>query len=159
MDLLVKKKPIAEQKLGKSEGDGVWVGVMATLKQPFLILRRSGIGTIIGAIPGVGGTVAGFISYMHAKQTCRNNENKSGHDNHESLEGLREDAANLAAEHRVGDKDGEDHHTDNNLVPIEEILEQLGASLDLRRQVHRTTDEQHDRQHQLDAPVAVKTEI
>jgi putative tricarboxylic transport membrane protein len=29
----------------------------------------------MGAIPGVGGTVAGFISYMHAKQTWRNNEN------------------------------------------------------------------------------------
>ena len=75
VDLLVKKKPIAEQKLDKSKDAGVWTGVMATLKQPFLIIRCSGIGTIIGAIPGVGGTVAGFISYMHAKQTCRNNEN------------------------------------------------------------------------------------
>nr|WP_300460724.1 tripartite tricarboxylate transporter permease [Desulfobacula sp.] len=39
------------------------------------MLRCSALGTVIGAIPGVGGTVAGFISYMHAKQTCRNNEN------------------------------------------------------------------------------------
>jgi putative tricarboxylic transport membrane protein len=57
------------------KGAGVWSGVIATLKNSFLVTRCSGIGTIIGAIPGVGGTVAGFISYMHAKQTCRNNEN------------------------------------------------------------------------------------
>ena len=75
MDLLVKLKPIAEHKRGSSKGAGVWSGVLATLKQPFLVLRCSGIGTIIGAIPGVGGTAAGFISYLHAKQTCRNNEN------------------------------------------------------------------------------------
>lgn len=75
MDLLVKKKPIAGLKSGPSKGAGVWSGVIATLKNSFLVARCSGIGTIIGAIPGVGGTVAGFISYMHAKQTCRNNEN------------------------------------------------------------------------------------
>jgi len=75
MDLLVKLKPIAEHKRDSSKGAGVWSGVLATLKQPFLVLRCSGIGTIIGAIPGVGGTAAGFISYLHAKQTCRNNEN------------------------------------------------------------------------------------
>jgi len=75
MDLLVKKKPIADHKRSKAENSGVWSGIKATLKQPFLVIRCSSIGTIIGAIPGVGGTVAGFISYMHAKQTCRNNEN------------------------------------------------------------------------------------
>ena len=75
MDLLVKKKPIADLKSGPLKGAGVLSGVSATLKNWFLVVRCSGIGTIIGAIPGVGGTVAGFISYMHAKQTCRNNEN------------------------------------------------------------------------------------
>jgi putative tricarboxylic transport membrane protein len=75
MDLLVKKKPIADLKSGPLKGAGVLSGVSATLKNSFLVARCSGIGTIIGAIPGVGGTVAGFISYMHAKQTCRNNEN------------------------------------------------------------------------------------
>lgn len=75
IDLLVKEKPIAEYSVGQQKGAGVWSGVMATLKEPFLVLRCSAIGTVIGAIPGVGGTVAGFISYMHAKQTCKNNEN------------------------------------------------------------------------------------
>lgn len=75
MDLLVKKKPIADIKRSKAANSGVWSGIKATLKQLFLVARCSGIGTIIGAIPGVGGTVAGFISYMHAKQTCRDNDN------------------------------------------------------------------------------------
>jgi putative tricarboxylic transport membrane protein len=75
MDLLVKDKPIAEHKGTRVAGDRVWYGIKASLSNWFLVVRCSGIGTLIGAIPGVGGTVAGFISYMHAKQTCRNNEN------------------------------------------------------------------------------------
>jgi len=75
MDLLIKGEAIAAYKSSGSERSGVWSGIVATLKNPFLIMRCSTLGTIMGAIPGVGGTVAGFISYMHAKQTCRNNEN------------------------------------------------------------------------------------
>jgi len=75
MDLLVKETPIAGQKGDRLPGAGVGSGILATLKNWFLVIRCSGIGTLMGAIPGVGGTVAGFISYMHAKQTCRNNEN------------------------------------------------------------------------------------
>lgn len=75
MDLLIKEMSIADHKGYDAKGSGVWSGVLATLKYPFLVIRCSGLGTLMGAIPGVGGTVAGFISYMHAKQTCRNNEN------------------------------------------------------------------------------------
>lgn len=75
MDLLVKEKPIAQPSLTSSKGEGVWSGVKATIRESFLVLRCSALGTVIGAIPGVGGTVAGFVSYMHAKQTCKNNEN------------------------------------------------------------------------------------
>jgi putative tricarboxylic transport membrane protein len=76
MDLLVKEKPIASHKVaGRVHGAGVTSGIKATLKNWFLVIRCSGIGTLMGAIPGVGGTVAGFVSYMHAKQTCKNNEN------------------------------------------------------------------------------------
>lgn len=75
IDLLVKEKPIAVYERSMAHGTRVWSGVIATLKNSFLVLRCSALGTFIGAIPGVGGTVAGFIAYMHAKQTCRNNEN------------------------------------------------------------------------------------
>jgi putative tricarboxylic transport membrane protein len=73
MDLLIKEKTIADA--GKRpKGSGVWSGVKETLKRPFLVLRCSALGVLVGAIPGLGGTVAGFLSYMHAKQTCRNSE-------------------------------------------------------------------------------------
>jgi putative tricarboxylic transport membrane protein len=75
MDLLIKKQTIARYDPSASSRSGVWTGVMATLKNPFVLIRCSALGTLMGAIPGVGGTVAGFISYMHAKQTCKNNEN------------------------------------------------------------------------------------
>jgi len=75
MDLLIKGQSIATYKSSGSERSGVWSGIVATLKNPFLVMRCSTLGTIMGAIPGVGGTVAGFISYMHAKQTCKNSEN------------------------------------------------------------------------------------
>lgn len=71
MDLLIKELPIAGKAGGPDPGSGVWAGIMETIKQPFLVLRCSAIGFIIGVIPGLGGTVAGFISYMHAKQSCR----------------------------------------------------------------------------------------
>ena len=75
VDLLVKDKPIAQHKGTSAAGDRVWDGIKASFGNWFLVIRCSGIGTLMGAIPGVGGTVAGFVSYMHAKQTCRNNEN------------------------------------------------------------------------------------
>jgi putative tricarboxylic transport membrane protein len=75
MDLLIKEKTIAvPQSTGSSEKQ-VWDGVKATFKNMPLVLRSSALGTFIGAIPGVGGTVAGFFAYMQAKQTCKNNEN------------------------------------------------------------------------------------
>lgn len=74
MDLLIKEKPIAGNQGSRSPGSGVLSGITETLKRPFLVLRCSTLGVFIGAIPGLGGTVAGFISYMHAKQTCRNTE-------------------------------------------------------------------------------------
>lgn len=49
-----------------------WDGVRSTVREWFLVLRTSVIGTVIGVIPGVGGAVSGFVAYSHAKQTARN---------------------------------------------------------------------------------------
>lgn len=46
-------------------------GVKQVLDQPRLFLQSSVIGTIVGMIPGAGGTVANFVSYMVAMQTSR----------------------------------------------------------------------------------------
>jgi putative tricarboxylic transport membrane protein len=74
MDIFIKTKPIAGTE-SSAEKYRTWSGVVATLRNMFLVIRCSAIGTVIGAIPGVGGTVAAFISYAQAKQTCKNNEN------------------------------------------------------------------------------------
>lgn len=58
----------------KAESDkmriaGVGQGVLAVLKHWPVLLRGSAIGTIIGAIPGLGGTVAAFLAYSSTVQT------------------------------------------------------------------------------------------
>jgi putative tricarboxylic transport membrane protein len=73
MDLLIKDRPIADAGKIKTSQTQVWEGVKVTFRNMPLILRSSALGTIIGAIPGVGGTVAGFFAYIQAKNTCKNN--------------------------------------------------------------------------------------
>ncbi len=53
---------------------GVGEGVVAVLKHWPVLLRGSAIGTVIGAIPGLGGTVAAFLAYSSTVQTDRNPE-------------------------------------------------------------------------------------
>jgi TctA family transporter len=47
------------------------IGAMAVLRYPGLLLRCSLLGTAIGAVPGIGGTVASFVAYGHAMQTAK----------------------------------------------------------------------------------------
>lgn len=51
--------------------DGVKSGMRATLRHWKVVIRGSIIGTLIGAIPGVGGTVATFIAYSTTKKADR----------------------------------------------------------------------------------------
>ncbi len=60
---------------GKVAGDagtvklhGVMKGIKATLRNWKIVIKGSLIGTIIGSIPGVGGTVATFIAYSTTKR-------------------------------------------------------------------------------------------
>ncbi len=53
---------------------GVGEGVVAVLKHWPVLLRGSAIGTVIGAIPGLGGTVAAFLAYSSTVQTDRHPE-------------------------------------------------------------------------------------
>ncbi len=54
--------------------DGVTSGMRATLKHWKVVIRGSITGTLIGAIPGVGGTVATFIAYSTTKNADRDPE-------------------------------------------------------------------------------------
>lgn len=46
----------------------LWEGIHSTLVHPLVVLRSSGIGLVLGCIPGVGTAVANFISYGEAKR-------------------------------------------------------------------------------------------
>ncbi|MGD8276725.1 MAG: tripartite tricarboxylate transporter permease [Gemmatimonadota bacterium] len=46
-------------------------GIHAVLREPGLLLRSSLIGTMIGMIPGLGGTVAAFVAYGDAARRTR----------------------------------------------------------------------------------------
>ncbi len=52
-------------------GSGWMQGVRDVLAHPWLVLRCSGIGALIGAIPGLGGSVVDWIAYSHAMQTVK----------------------------------------------------------------------------------------
>lgn len=52
----------------------VWEGAFSIFRHFSLFIRSSLIGTLIGLIPGIGGTVAGFVAYGQAVQTSKNPE-------------------------------------------------------------------------------------
>jgi TctA family transporter len=60
------KRQVAE--LGGSVADGI----VSVFRHRGLFLRSSVIGTVVGMIPGLGGTVAAFIAYGEAVRTDRN---------------------------------------------------------------------------------------
>jgi len=68
-ELFRKDRAIAE---GAELGQGGWKkGLRDVLRNKWLALRCAGIGTIVGAIPGMGGSVVDWIAYGHAVQTTR----------------------------------------------------------------------------------------
>jgi TctA family transporter len=68
-DLLRGGGAIAEG--GRALGRGWVQGLRDTLRNWGLVLRCSGIGSLIGAIPGIGGSVVDWIAYSHALQTSK----------------------------------------------------------------------------------------
>jgi TctA family transporter len=55
----------------------VWEGVRYVLSKPWLLIRSSLVGTGIGIVPAVGGTVASFIAYFQARKTSK--DGRFGH--------------------------------------------------------------------------------
>lgn len=72
-DLLRGGGAIAKE--GQKLGRGWFQGVRDVLRNPGLVLRCSGIGAMIGAIPGLGGSVVDWIAYSHAMQTSKDRSN------------------------------------------------------------------------------------
>lgn len=63
-----KNYRLASSDQASTEKDSVLAGIMAVIRHYRLMLRSSALGTMVGIIPGVGGTVAGFVAYGQAVQ-------------------------------------------------------------------------------------------
>ena len=50
---------------------GWFIGIKDVCKNWFLVLRCSTLGCLVGALPGLGGTVVDWIAYSHLKQTVK----------------------------------------------------------------------------------------
>ena len=72
IDLLKRGKAIAETY---ALGGGWAKGFLDVLRNPGLVLRCSGIGCVVGALPGLGGSVVDWIAYSHVLQTTRDRSN------------------------------------------------------------------------------------
>jgi TctA family transporter len=68
VDLLRLNRPIAKaNKLGSG-----WVqGFRDSVRHWFIVVRCSGLGALVGAIPGLGGSVVDWIAYGHVVQTSK----------------------------------------------------------------------------------------
>jgi putative tricarboxylic transport membrane protein len=70
LNLMVKGGAVAKDA-GTVKITRMMSGVMETFRHPGTVLRGSLVGTVVGAIPGVGGVVASFLSYsltVHASK-------------------------------------------------------------------------------------------
>jgi putative tricarboxylic transport membrane protein len=71
--LSVSGGTIAQEQV-KTRVTQVWEGAMSVFRHWKVMLQGSVIGTFIGAIPGLGGTVAAFLAYTAAMQISKNPE-------------------------------------------------------------------------------------
>lgn len=71
IDLLRQNRPIAE---ASKLGSGWLEGVKDLIRNKWLALRCAVIGCIVGALPGLGGSVVDWIAYGHAVQTTKDKE-------------------------------------------------------------------------------------
>ncbi len=75
MRLLVTREKVAPHidASGLSRRD-VWEGVRFVFAHPWLLIRSSILGTGVGIVPGVGGTVASFLAYFQAVHSSNDPE-------------------------------------------------------------------------------------
>lgn len=88
-------RPVANTLI--AEKDSTREGVLSVFRNFGLTVRSSAIGTLVGMVPGIGGTVAGFVAYGHAVQSSPKDRPTFGQGN---IKGL------IAPEAAVDAKDG-----------------------------------------------------
>lgn len=72
IDLGVEGSSIARERIGKL--GGVMEGVKDVFRHWWLVMRCSVLGSYIGALPGLGGSVAQWLAYAHAVQSSPDQE-------------------------------------------------------------------------------------
>ncbi len=74
IELMVTGESISHTKVSTAAMADLWEGSKDVFRHWWLFIRCSFIGTVIGIIPGLGGTMAAFLAYGHAKQTSKHPE-------------------------------------------------------------------------------------
>lgn len=78
IDLAVRGSSIAGSLPSNRLSQGALEGVKDTFRHFWLTIRCSLIGTFIGIIPGLGGSVAQWMAYGHATHSAQNTEERKG---------------------------------------------------------------------------------
>ncbi|HUQ77113.1 MAG TPA: tripartite tricarboxylate transporter permease, partial [Burkholderiales bacterium] len=78
LDLVARGTSIAGKLPAGRLSSGAWQGVKDTFTHFWLTIRCSLIGTFIGVLPGLGGSVAQWMAYGHATQSARTEEERKG---------------------------------------------------------------------------------
>jgi putative tricarboxylic transport membrane protein len=71
VDILRRRTTISSSR---TLGSGTLRGFAETLRHKWLVLRCSAIGTMLGALPGLGGPVITWVAYGHVVQTTKDRE-------------------------------------------------------------------------------------
>lgn len=72
IDLVILNRAVADE--GLSATGGRMQGVKDVLRNKMLVLRSAVLGTVVGFIPGLGGSVVDWIAYGVTKRTTKDNE-------------------------------------------------------------------------------------
>lgn len=70
-DLAIQRTSVAAKGAALNSRQGMRQGIVDTFQNWFLVLRCSGMGALLGMIPGITGAVTDWIAYGHAMQTSK----------------------------------------------------------------------------------------
>ncbi|WP_433706412.1 tripartite tricarboxylate transporter permease [Paraburkholderia sacchari] len=73
-DMAIERASIARDTDTVAVSGSQWVGVRDAMCNWWLVLRCSGLGAVLGAVPGVGSAVIDWMAYAHALRTEKNAE-------------------------------------------------------------------------------------
>jgi putative tricarboxylic transport membrane protein len=74
LQLMMQKGSVATQAKGATDVTGVGAGIRDALQRWPLAIRSGAIGTGLSMVPGMGGSVAQFVAYGHAKSVSKKPE-------------------------------------------------------------------------------------